>query len=401
MPKRLIKKFIALEASGGIVLVVTAAIAMVVANTPLVEYYESALGVKFTVSLGDWGISKAVLLWINDGLMAIFFLLVGLEVKREMTEGQLAKISQVILPGVAAIGGMAVPALFYAGFNYDNPEALAGWAIPAATDIAFALGVLALLGKRVPLSVKIFLLTVAIFDDLGAIIIIALFYSGQLSTGALIGAAVCTVVLIVMNRFGVARQAAYIMVGVVLWVCVLKSGVHATLAGVVTALCIPMRDRNNHEHSPVLHLEHTLHPWVAFMILPIFAFANAGVPLTGLSASSLVEPIPLGIALGLVLGKPIGIVGCVVLAVVCRIAKLPEGFRWPHLIGVSALCGIGFTMSLFISGLAFEKAPVEYFNTSRLGILGGSIIAGIVGYILLKMTLPKEAAEPAVTPASH
>ena len=401
MALSLIRKFTKMESAGGISLVVTAIIAMIVANTALLGHYEKLLDVPFTIALGDFKLSKPVLLWINDGLMAIFFLLVGLEIKREMVEGELSKISQVVLPGLAAIGGMAAPALIYAALNRSDPDALAGWAIPAATDIAFALGVLALLGKRVPLAMKVFLLTVAIFDDLGAIIIIALFYSGDLSMVALAGAGVATAVLIVMNLMGVTRTGAFIIVGLILWVCVLKSGVHATLAGVVTALTIPMRDSKQPDHSPVKHLEHALHYWVAFAVLPLFAFANAGVPLKGLTAGDLLEPIPLGIALGLLIGKIVGIVGISALAVSCRIAKLPNGVNWPQMIGVGALCGIGFTMSLFISGLAFEHTGADYFNISRLGILGGSIIAGILGYIILTITLPKQAAEPATEPADQ
>ncbi len=383
-----IRSFMRLEAAGGITLVVCAALAMLVANSPLVTQYDKLLDVHLSIAVGDWSISKPLLLWINDGLMAIFFLLVGLEVKREVVEGELSNWSQIALPAAGGIGGMAAPALIYVFFNQNDPDALAGWAIPAATDIAFALGVLSLFGRRVPLALKIFLLTVAIFDDLGAIIVIALFYSGDLSTAALIGAAVSVGALILLNRLGVHRIAAYLLVGVLLWVFVLKSGVHATLAGVIIGLAIPTRARNNPDHSPLKTLEHALHPWVAFGILPVFAFANAGVPLTGMAVADVLNPVPLGIALGLILGKPIGILLCVALAVFTRCAKLPQGTNWLHLLGVAVLCGIGFTMSLFISGLAFEHTGVNYLNPSRIGILAGSITSALIGYFILHLTLP-------------
>lgn len=373
-----ITRFFQLEAAGGLLLIAAAALALIVNNSPLSWLYNAFLETPVVTQIGAVQIAKPLLLWINDGLMALFFLLIGLEVKREVLEGHLSKPSQIVLPGAAAIGGMVVPALIYVALNTGNPEALSGWAIPMATDIAFALGVLALLGKRVPVSLKLFLMTLAIIDDLGAIIVIALVYSGELSQLSLILAAVSIIALIVLNRLGVSKLAPYLLIGLVLWVCVLKSGVHATLAGVVLAFCIPLRTRAR--TSPLLTLEHSLHPWVAYGILPLFAFANAGVSLAGVTMDSFTHPVPLGIAAGLLLGKTLGVFGLTWLAVKTRMASLPKDANWGHVLGVSILCGIGFTMSLFVGSLAFEPGVSAFAGEDRMGILTGSILSAIIGY---------------------
>jgi NhaA family Na+:H+ antiporter len=390
-----LQTFLRLESSGGLVLMAAAAVALLVANSPLGPAYGRFLEIPLVVSFGSAGIEKPLLLWINDGLMAVFFFLIGLELKREVLEGHLSSIRQALLPGFAAAGGMAVPALIYAGLNWGDPIAMKGWAIPAATDIAFALGILSLLGPRIPPALKAFLLSVAIFDDLGAIIIIALFYTAELSLTALAVAAALVGGLFVLNRRGITRPAAYLLLGIPLWVALLKSGVHATLAGVVAAFFIPHRIEGRageegdaggkDEESILLHLEHTLHPWVAFGVLPVFALANAGVPLLGLSLGDLFHPVPLGIVGGLVLGKFVGIMGMSGLAVGFRVADLPEGVGWRHLQGVSLLCGVGFTMSFFIASLAFEQGGAAYFGLERLGILMGSLLSGVVGYLLLRV----------------
>ncbi|MDY0915131.1 Na+/H+ antiporter NhaA [Pseudomonas viridiflava] len=373
-----ITRFFQLEAAGGLLLIAAAALALIINNSPLSWLYNAFLETPVEARIGALQIAKPLLLWINDGLMALFFLVIGLEVKREVLEGHLSKPSQIVLPGAAAIGGMVVPALIYVALNTGNAEALNGWAIPMATDIAFALGVLALLGKRVPVSLKLFLMTLAIIDDLGAIIVIALVYSGELSQVSLILAAVSIIALIAMNRSGVSRLAPYLLVGLVLWVCVLKSGVHATLAGVVLAFCIPLRTSS--KSSPLLTLEHGLHPWVAYGILPLFAFANAGVSLAGVTMESFTHPVPLGIAAGLLLGKTLGVFGLTWLAVKTRMASLPKDANWGHVLGVSILCGIGFTMSLFVGSLAFEPGVSAYAGEDRMGILTGSILSAIIGY---------------------
>ncbi|EKN43769.1 MULTISPECIES: Na+/H+ antiporter NhaA [Pseudomonas syringae group] len=373
-----ITRFFQLEAAGGLLLIAAAALALIINNSPLSWLYNAFLETPVEARIGALHIAKPLLLWINDGLMALFFLVIGLEVKREVLEGHLSKPSQIVLPGAAAIGGMVVPALIYIALNTGNAEALNGWAIPMATDIAFALGVLALLGKRVPVSLKLFLMTLAIIDDLGAIIVIALVYSGELSQLSLILAAVSIIALIAMNRSGVSRLAPYLLVGLVLWVCVLKSGVHATLAGVVLAFCIPLRTSS--KSSPLLTLEHGLHPWVAYGILPLFAFANAGVSLAGVTMESFTHPVPLGIAAGLLLGKTLGVFGLTWLAVKTRMASLPKDANWGHVLGVSILCGIGFTMSLFVGSLAFEPGVSAYAGEDRMGILTGSILSAIIGY---------------------
>ncbi|WP_122434875.1 Na+/H+ antiporter NhaA [Pseudomonas viridiflava] len=373
-----ITRFFQLEAAGGLLLIAAAALALIINNSPLSWLYNAFLETPVEARIGALHIAKPLLLWINDGLMALFFLVIGLEVKREVLEGHLSKPSQIVLPGAAAIGGMVVPALIYVALNTGNAEALNGWAIPMATDIAFALGVLALLGKRVPVSLKLFLMTLAIIDDLGAIIVIALVYSGELSQLSLILAAVSIIALIAMNRSGVSRLAPYLLVGLVLWICVLKSGVHATLAGVVLAFCIPLRTSS--KASPLLTLEHGLHPWVAYGILPLFAFANAGVSLAGVTMESFTHPVPLGIAAGLLLGKTLGVFGLTWLAVKTRMASLPKEANWGHVLGVSILCGIGFTMSLFVGSLAFEPGVSAYAGEDRMGILTGSILSAIIGY---------------------
>ncbi len=373
-----ITRFFQLEAAGGLLLIAAAALALIINNSPLSWLYNAFLETPVEARIGALHIAKPLLLWINDGLMALFFLVIGLEVKREVLEGHLSKPSQIVLPGAAAIGGMVVPALIYIALNTGNAEALNGWAIPMATDIAFALGVLALIGKRVPVSLKLFLMTLAIIDDLGAIIVIALVYSSELSQLSLILAAVSIIALIAMNRSGVSRLAPYLLVGLVLWVCVLKSGVHATLAGVVLAFCIPLRTSS--KSSPLLTLEHGLHPWVAYGILPLFAFANAGVSLAGVTMDSFTHSVPLGIAAGLLLGKTIGVFGLTWLAVKTRMASLPKEANWGHVLGVSILCGIGFTMSLFVGSLAFEPGVSAYAGEDRMGILTGSILSAIIGY---------------------
>ena len=395
-PRRLIREFIQLEASSGLILMGAAVLALLIANSPISHWYQALLDVPAEIRIGPLELAKPLLLWINDGLMAIFFLLVGLEVKREIRAGELSEPSRVVLPGIAALGGIAVPALVYAWLNRADPVALDGWAIPAATDIAFALGILYLLGDRIPLALKLFLMTVAIFDDLAAIAIIAIFYSGDLSTLALALAGIALLLLFLMNRRGVTRIAAYVIVGVALWIFVLKSGVHATLAGVALAFAIPMAGRhdenhqvenhhsNAHAHSPLHYMEHALHPWVAYAILPIFAFANAGVPLAGMSLNTLLDPIPLGIAAGLFAGKQVGIFGISWLAIRAGLTQRPPGVSWLQLYGVSVLCGVGFTMSLFISSLAFEHTGVDNVNLARLGILAGSFLAAILGYLVLR-----------------
>ena len=371
-------RFLQLESASGLLLIGAAVLAMTINNSPLSFLYNGLLDVPVAVQVGALQIAKPLLLWINDGLMALFFLLIGLEVKREVLEGQLRQPAQLILPGAAAVGGMLVPALIYWWLNHANPAAASGWAIPMATDIAFALGVLALLGKRVPVSLKLFLMTLAIIDDLGAIIVIALFYSNELSNLSLILAAIFLSILILMNRFGVSTLGPYLIIGTFLWICVLKSGVHATLAGVVLALTIPLRNREH--NSPLLSLEHALQPWVAFAILPLFAFANAGVPLDGLSLDSFIHPVPLGITAGLLLGKTLGVFGFTWLIIQTGWAKLPLGANWGQVLGLSILCGIGFTMSLFVGSLAFVPEVSEYAGMDRVGILTGSVLAALIGY---------------------
>ncbi len=368
------------EAAGGLVLVVAALLALLVSNSPLAWLYDGFFDTPVGVRVGPLALDKPLLLWVNDGLMAIFFFLVGLEIKRELLQGELSTFSQAILPVVAAFGGMVVPAAIYVAINAEDPAALRGWAIPAATDIAFAVGVLALLGPRIPPALKIFLLALAIIDDLGAIVIIALFYTENLSFASLALAALGIAILATLNVRGVTRLAPYALTGIFIWVCVLKSGVHATLAGVVVALAIPLKGLDRGEPSLLEQLEESLHPWVAFAVLPLFAFANAGVSLD-LSPGKLMEPIPLGIASGLFVGKTIGIFGATWIAVMGGIAGKPEGATWLQVLGVAMLGGIGFTMSLFIGMLAFPD-PAQAASL-RLGVLAGSLASALAGYALL------------------
>ncbi|QVI74616.1 Na+/H+ antiporter NhaA [Pseudomonas syringae] len=370
-----ITRFFAAESAGGLVLMAAALAALIVANSPLADSYFAALHAVFA------GLSVSH--WINDGLMAIFFMLVGLEIKREVLAGQLASWSQRALPGFAALGGMVVPALIYVAFNWGRPDTIGGWAIPAATDIAFALGVLSLLGKRVPLSLKIFLSALAILDDLGAVLIIALFYTSDLSIPMLLAALGSIAVLVALNRLGVKKLLPYLVVGALLWFFMLQSGIHATLAGVALALCIPLGKPDEEARSPLLHLEEKLHPWVAFAVVPIFGFANAGVSLSGITADKLVDPVPLGVALGLLVGKQVGIFAMAALAIRAGLARLPDGSNWGQLYGVAALCGIGFTMSLFIGALAFPGTP-ELVDEVKVGVLIGSVLSAVLGVVVLR-----------------
>ncbi len=389
-PLAAVRQFLKLESASGILLVAAGAFAMLAANTPLSGWYENLLQIPFKIQLGDFALDKPILVWINDLLMAIFFLLIGLEIKREAVMGELSERDKVALPAVAAIGGFVVPAAIYAAINWGGPTGIRGWAIPSATDIAFSLGVLSLFGPRVPLGLKVFLMTLAVLDDLMAIIVIAVFYTSDLSVTAFVLAGAAVALLLVLNRFGVMRIAAYILVGTALWLFVLKSGVHATLAGVVTAMFIPARNPADPEHPPLTQLEHALHPWVAYAILPIFAFANAGVSLEGLQLADLLQPIPLGIVLGLFVGKQLGVFVFAWVAVRSGLTRLPSGVTFPQVYAVAIICGIGFTMSLFISMLAFEGVGDGYLiDTNRLGILVGSLLSAVVGYLVLNFVLPR------------
>ena len=391
-------EFLRLESSGGILLIGAALLALACANSPLQAWYEGFRAMPVAVLIGDLQIAKPLLLWINDGLMAVFFLLVALELKREMLSGQLSDRDQVLLPLLCAAAGVAMPAIIFWGINHGDAAALRGWAIPAATDIAFALGILSLLGSRVPVGMKLLLSTIAVADDLAAIVIIALFYSSGLSGVALAWAGVAIAAMAVLNRRGVRALTPYLLLGVVVWVCVLKSGVHATLAGVVTGLMIPHRSPDDGAgdgagdgaSSPLATLEHALHPWVAYAILPTFAFANAGLHLGALTPADLLKPVPLGVALGLLVGKPVGVIGAALLARATGLARFPEGMDAGSMVGLGLLCGIGFTMSLFIGTLAFGDAP-ELARTSVLGILCASLLAALGGYLWLRVRLASEA----------
>ncbi len=385
--------FLCLESASGLILMFAALLAIVCANSALEPFYVLLLDTPAVIKIGALEIAKPLLLWINDGLMAVFFFLVGLELKRELIEGQLSDKRNIILPGIGAIGGMLFPALFYLYFNADDPVAVKGWAIPAATDIAFALGVLALLGSRVPISIKIFITSLAIFDDIGAIVIIAAFYTSKISLMALVVVALCIPVLYAMNKKNIIRKSPYILIGIIMWIATLKSGVHATLAGVVLAMFIPMRDKNDETISPLKSLEHDLHGIVAFFILPVFAFANAGLNLKGVGMDQITHPVPIGIALGLFFGKQIGIFGLCWLAIKLKLAPLPNQMNWGALYGASALCGIGFTMSLFIGSLAFEETGVNLLFDERLGIIIGSLLSGVVGFIVLRICLKEPSKE--------
>ncbi|KAJ56502.1 pH-dependent sodium/proton antiporter [Actibacterium mucosum KCTC 23349] len=387
---RAIDRFFSHEASGGLLLMFSAIAALLVANSTFQPLYDGALGSYLAVTINGDGLNKPILLWINDGLMAVFFFLIGLELKREMLEGKLKNPRDVVLPGMAAVGGMLVPAAIYLALNWGNPATIGGWAIPAATDIAFALGVLALIGTRAPSSLKVFLLTLAILDDMGAILIIALFYTSELKVDYLLYALVPLAIMIIRQQRGAHRMAPTLLLGVVMWVFVLKSGVHATLAGVITAFCIPLKDKWG--KSPLHAIEHGLSPYVFYAIVPIFAFANSGVVLTGLTLNDLLAPLPLGIALGLFVGKQIGVFGLTWVMVKTGLARLPHGANWLHIYGVACLAGIGFTMSLFIGSLSFTTAAE--MNGVRLGVLLGSILSGIVGYAVLRFAPQEQPDEP-------
>jgi NhaA family Na+:H+ antiporter len=380
-----LEEFIKKESSSGITLIFVTILALLLKNSPLSELYNLFLHTPVEIRFGALHIDKPLYLWINDGLMAIFFLLIGLEVKREIIEGHLSTISQVMLPGIAAVGGMVIPALFYIYFNQNQPLGMQGWAIPTATDIAFALGILSLLGNRVPASLKVFLLALAIIDDLGAIVIIAIFYTVDLSKVSITIALLAIATLIIMNRRGVVKKAAYIIVGIILWISVLKSGVHATLAGVALAFTIPLTstDKEGNKFSLSKSIEHDLHFWVAFFVLPMFAFVNAGVDLREVSIENMLGPVPLGIMAGLFLGKQIGVFGFSFIAIKLKLASLPANSSWLQLYGVAVLTGIGFTMSLFVDSLAF-KDDALYEYADRLAILLASFLSGVAGYLILR-----------------
>lgn len=384
-----VRKFFQLEASGGILLILAAVFALIIANTDFAGIYNYFLyELNFKIGFIDlnnnvkYALDKPIVLWINDGLMAIFFFLVGMEIKREFREGELSTADRVILPALAAIGGMVVPAGFYFFVNQGNPVSMDGWAIPMATDIAFALGILALLGARAPIALKILLTAIAVIDDLGAVLIIALFYTADVDMRALYVAGGCIIGLFILNRARISKLTPYILFGIIMWVAVLKSGVHATLAGVLTAFFIPLQCPKDMEYSPLKHLEHSLHPWVAFLIIPIFSIANAGVSLEGISIDSLFEPVTLGIFLGLFIGKQLGVFIPLVFAVGLKLSPMPLNTNWMHLYGVSVLCGVGFTMSLFIGGLAFETQ--EYSDAVKLGVLMASLVSAIVGFLVIR-----------------
>jgi len=384
-----IKGFFNLESASGILLIAAACLAVILANSSLSHYYDLLLNTPVEVRVGALQIAKPLLLWINDGLMAVFFFIVGLELKREMIEGELSSARAVALPAFAAVGGMAVPALIYILINQGDPIALEGWAVPTATDIAFALAVLTLLGDRVPLALKTFLVSLAIFDDLGAIIIIAIFYTSEISTISLIIAASCIAALALLNRSQVYRLPPYLFFAVIMWVAVLKSGVHATLAGVVVAMFIPLAHEPGGGRSPLKELEHDLHGLVAFVVLPLFAFANSGLSFSDTGIDQLLHPVTVGIALGLFIGKQLGVFTFAWLAVKVGLASLPSRVNWSQIYGVSLLCGIGFTMSLFIGSLAFESGGDDLFFDERLGIIVASTLSAVCGYLWLKRSLIK------------
>ncbi len=392
---RALADFVRLEAAGGILLIAAALLALLCANSPLEEFYDGFRELPVAVVFGDLQIAKPLLLWINDGLMAVFFLLVSLEIKREALTGQLAGREQLVLPLVCACAGVAVPALLFTALNHGDAAAMRGWAVPTATDIAFALGVLSLLGSRAPTGMKLLLSTIAVVDDLIAILIIALFYSHGMSVAALAGAGIVLALMLLLNRRGVTALTPYLLLGVALWVFMLKSGVHATLAGVATGLLIPHVDRRNAvpdavEHSPLEYLEQALHPWVAYAILPLFAFANAGLVLGGLRLQDALAALPLGIVLALVLGKPVGIVGAALSLRALGWARFPAGMDGRAMLGLGLLCGIGFTMSLFIASLAYSGVRYE---EAVLGVLGASVIAALLGLAWLRAVLPRVRAQ--------
>ncbi|MET0892738.1 MAG: Na+/H+ antiporter NhaA [Pseudoxanthomonas sp.] len=383
----LLRDFFRLQAAAGIVLMAAAALAMIVANSPWHAAYEAVKHLSLGFSLGGFELVKDAEHWINDGLMAVFFLLVALEIKRESLSGQLSSREQMLLPVLCAIGGVAVPAVLYWAVNHGDPVALRGWAIPTATDIAFALGMLALLGPRVPLGMKLLLSTIAVVDDLVAILIIAIFYTHELAAHELAWAGAGTGLMLLLNWRGVTRLWPYLLLGALVWYFVMKSGVHATLAGVVTGLLIPLRGKTTQAPSPLESLEHTLHPWVAYLVLPLFAFTNAGLALSGLQAADALAPVPLGIVLGLVLGKPVGIIGVAVIARAAGLARFPEGMDIKAMVGLGMLCGVGFTMSLFIANLAFASIGGHFGEASVLGVLCASVVSATVGWVWLRCTL--------------
>lgn len=382
---QLIQRFLKLESAGGILLLFSAAVAMLLANSPLSSQYNDFLNLPVSLQIGSFSINKTLIHWINDGFMAVFFVLVGMEVKKELLEGALSSYQQAIFPAIAAVGGMIVPALVYWFIAKQDPSLANGWAIPMATDIAFALGIMALLSKQVPLPLKIFLLALAIIDDLGAIVVIALFFSHELSVQALIFSGISILTLVLLNRFRVSALCAYMVVGTILWASVLKSGVHATLAGVIIGFCIPLKGKKG--ERPLHDFEHILAPWSSFVILPLFAFANAGVSFDGIDVSMISSPLLLAIACGLIIGKPVGVFGFSYISVKLGLAKLPDGINFKQIFAVAVLCGIGFTMSMFLASLAFDADAGESVNTlSRLGILLGSTVSATLGYLFLKQT---------------
>ena len=382
---QLIQRFLKLESAGGILLLFSAAVAMLLANSPLSSQYNDFLNLPVSLQIGSFSINKTLIHWINDGFMAVFFVLVGMEVKKELFEGALSSYQQAIFPAIAAMGGMIVPALVYWFIAKQDPSLANGWAIPMATDIAFALGIMALLSKQVPLPLKIFLLALAIIDDLGAIVVIALFFSHELSVQALIFSGISILTLVLLNRFRVSALCAYMVIGVILWASVLKSGVHATLAGVIIGFCIPLKGKKG--ERPLHDFEHILAPWSSFVILPLFAFANAGVSFDGIDVSMISSPLLLAIACGLIIGKPVGVFGFSYISVKLGLAKLPDGINFKQIFAVAVLCGIGFTMSMFLASLAFDADAGESVNTlSRLGILLGSTVSATLGYLFLKQT---------------
>lgn len=397
-PINALRSFLRFESTAGVLLVCATALALLVSNSPLAGAYERFLGIPIVVAFGDLSVAKPLLLWVNDGLMAVFFLLIGLEVKREVLEGQLRSMDQLILPAAAGLGGFVVPVLIFVAMNRADPAAISGWAIPAATDIAFALGVLSVLGSRAPLSLKVFLTTIAIFDDIAAIVVIAIFYTSDLSLLSLVLGLLGTAVLIFFNLAGVTRIAPYIIVGVFIWVCVLKSGVHATLAGFAVALALPLRTPDP-EWSPLKHLEHSLHPWVAFAILPIFAFANAGISFFGISSDVILGTVSIGIAAGLFFGKQIGVFAVVWAMVKLGLARLPDGANWLSVYGVAVLTGIGFTMSFFIGSLAYPSDDIALMAATRVGVLTGSLLSAVLGYTILRMCSDPDASQPTTATA--
>ena len=382
---QLIQRFLKLESAGGILLLFSAAVAMLLANSPLSSQYNDFLNLPVSLQIGSFSINKTLIHWINDGFMAVFFVLVGMEVKKELFEGALSSYQQAIFPAIAAVGGMIVPALVYWFIAKQDPSLANGWAIPMATDIAFALGIMALLSKQVPLPLKIFLLALAIIDDLGAIVVIALFFSHELSVQALIFSGISILTLVLLNRFRVSALCAYMVIGAILWAFVLKSGVHATLAGVIIGFCIPLKGKKG--ERPLHDFEHILAPWSSFVILPLFAFANAGVSFDGIDVSMISSPLLLAIACGLIIGKPVGVFGFSYISVKLGLAKLPDGINFKQIFAVAVLCGIGFTMSMFLASLAFDADAGESVNTLyRLGILLGSTVSATLGYLFLKQT---------------